>query len=156
MSVEEAKVANVDELVEEEEICVDTADGPKFAAVETFDEKAHFDTVWENKGKLLRFDEGENQWKERGSGEARIIKSKKNGSHMFVLRREGIGKLAAQHLIQKGMQCVIPPKSNVSVMWIALADYSDDDEGWKEKFYIKFSTPEVATSFKAKFDEIAK
>lgn len=156
MSADEAKVANVEELLNEEEICVDTADGPKFAAVETFDETALFDIVWEAKAKLMRFDEGENQWKERGSGDAKIMKSKKIGTHTFILRREGVGKLGAQHLIQKGMSCMISPKANNAVLWIALADICDEPEGWRERFFIKFSTPETATAFKTQFDLIAK
>eukprot|EP00758_Cryptobia_borreli_P014889 Tbor_TRINITY_DN5967_c2_g5::TRINITY_DN5967_c2_g5_i1::g.19056::m.19056 len=148
------KVHDVNELVEEEEIDVSAADGPKFAEVKVTSDDEVYDTVWEGKGTIKRFDEGENMFKDRGSGEAKILLHKVKKDHTFILRREGIGKLGAQHHLVKGMNVVKTKNNDCAVAWLCVKDYSDDDEGWPEKFWMKLATPEAADEFVKVFREV--
>lgn len=143
----DGKVHDVRELVEEEELDVRGADGPKFAAVDTKTGEEDYDVVWEQKARIQRFDEGENQWKDRGTGDARIIKNRNNGMVLFLLRREAIGKLAANHQLVKGMSILQHSKDKRIAIWVAPKDYSDEDEGFKEKFLIRFSSEDHCTEF---------
>eukprot|EP00388_Colpodella_angusta_P019385 GDKJ01048498.1.p1 GENE.GDKJ01048498.1~~GDKJ01048498.1.p1 ORF type:complete len:158 (+),score=29.78 GDKJ01048498.1:51-524(+) len=152
MSKFDGKVHDVSELVEEEELDVRGADGPKFAAVETKTGEEDFSVVWEQKATIKRFDEGENQWKERGSGDARILKHKTNEKQvLFLLRREAIGKLAANHNLTRGMRIIQVAKDKRCAIWIATKDYSDEDEGFPEKFLIKFTSEETCEDFIKQF-----
>lgn len=133
------------ELMEIEEIEVSDGGKALFAAVEVKNGEENFNTVWEAQGKLLRFDEGENMWKERGQGVAKILQRKDDkGKSMFVFRREGIGKLAAQHYLVKGMSAKTHPQNEKSVLWRAFKDVTDDDEGFPESFILRCTTKELA------------
>lgn len=80
---------------------------------------------------MLRFDEGENQWKERGQGTAKIMQRKDDSTKfMFVFRREGIGKLAAQHYLMKNMKVKLHPSNEKHLLWTAFKDYTDDEVGY--------------------------
>ena len=143
------------ELVPDEELPVGDGCAARFAAVEVLSGEEQWDLVWKGKGKILRLDEGENQWKERGQGDAKIMRNKLNPKrHMFLLRREGIGKLAAQHDILKGMNVKPHPQNDKFLLWTAVKDYSEDDEGWEESFLIKFPTKEVADEFVVNWNKV--
>lgn len=142
-----ANDANNNELMEVEEVAVSDGGTARFAAVEVRSGEEKFNVVWEATSKLLRFDEGENQWKERGQGTAKVLQRKDDASkYMFAFRREAIGKLAAQHYLLKGMLDTIKvhPQSEKAIVWRAFKDYTDDDEGFPESFVMRFSNKEGA------------
>lgn len=133
--------------MELEEVAVSDGGKARFAAVEVKSGEEKFNLVWESQGKLMRFDEGENQWKERGQGTAKILQRKDDaGKKMFVFRREGIGKLAAQHYLVKGMSAKLHPQNDKSVLWTAFKDMTDDEEGFPEKFILRMATADLASS----------
>ena len=142
------------ELVEQEELPIDGE--AKFAAVDIKSGEECYDAVLVLKGKIYRFDEGENQWKERGQGDAKILQKKNNPAEIdFVFRREGIGKLAAFHTISKGMKMYTPTEKQCK--WATPADYADGEGvGWPELFLLKFATKELCDQFKAKWAEVTK
>merc|ERR1719210_1450793 len=53
--------------------------------------------LYSQRSKLYRFREGE--WKERGLGEARLLRSKASGRVRFLLRQEKTGKVVANHYV---------------------------------------------------------
>lgn len=138
-------MGNESELMEIEEIDVSDGGTALFAAVDVKSGEEEFNLIWECQGKLLRFDEGENQWKERGQGTAKILQRRDNkGKSMFVFRREGIGKLAAQHYLVKGMSAKIHPQNEKTVLWSAFKDVTDDEEGYPENFVLRCASKEQA------------
>eukprot|EP00796_Vickermania_ingenoplastis_P004215 gene4215-3047_t len=139
------KVGNDNELMEIEEIAVSDGGKALFAPVDVKNGEEKFEVIWEKEAKLLRFDEGENQWKERGQGVAKILQRKDNkGQYMFVFRREGIGKIAAQHYLVKGMKPKFHPQSDKAVLWTAFCDVTDDEEGFPENFILRCPSKELA------------
>ncbi|CBH17264.1 Ran-binding protein 1, putative [Trypanosoma equiperdum] len=146
------------ELMEIEEIAVSDGGAARFAPVEVKSGEEKYNIVWEETGKLLRFDEGENAWKERGQGMAKILQKKEDsGVYMFVFRREGVGKLAAQHYLLRGMTIKVHPQSEKALLWTAFKDYSDDEEGFPERFVLRFASKELADSgLKAFNDALSK
>lgn len=137
--------ANGNELMEIEEVAVSDGGAARFAAVEIDNGEGRFNLKWEATGKLLRFDEGENAWKERGQGTAKIMQEKDAADrYMFVFRREAIGKLAAQHYLYKDMTVTLHPQSEKAILWSSFKDFTDDEEGFPEKFVMRFGTTDAA------------
>lgn len=146
-----------DNIDPQEEVPTSTGGEAKFAAVEVKSGEEQFNVLLAlQKCKLMRFDEGENKWKERGQGEVKILESKANNKiHTLLVRREVIGKIGAQHNIVAGMKCQSTPKSDKVVIWSTSADYSDDPEGIPETFLINFPSSEAAEQFKSVFTTVA-
>ena len=144
-----------DEGLDEEELPVDEGGvGPKLAHVETKSGEEQYDELCKVKAKIWRFDEGENVWKERGQGDAKVLRDKVNKKkYVFIFRREGIGKLAAFHAIVPGMMIKPFQGNEKNLMWATLKDYTDDEEGFPEKFIMKFSAKEIADEFRLAFTD---
>ncbi|EPY35848.1 Ran-binding protein 1 [Strigomonas culicis] len=139
--------ANGNELMEIEEVAVTDGGAALLAVKETKSGEEKYDLVWEHQAKLLRFDEGENQWKERAQGTAKILRKKDDaGLYLFIFRREAIGKLGAQHFLVKGTPVNLHPKNEKMLIWTASKDISDDDEGFPERFLMRFGTKEEAST----------
>ncbi|KAG8348661.1 RanBP1 domain [Trypanosoma vivax] len=133
------------ELMEIEEVAVSDGGAARFAPVEVQTGEEKYDVLWQESAKILRFDEGENIWKERGHGVAKILKKKDSpGQFMFIFRREGVGKLAAQHFLMRGTPVRTHPQNEKALLWTAFKDYSDDEEGFPEKFVLRFTSKELA------------
>jgi hypothetical protein len=141
-----------------EELEVNDGGAAKFAPIEVKSGEEQFNVLYQVKSKLLRFDEGENVWKERGQGDAKILQFKAEPHrHMFILRRDGVGKLAASHELKKGIELKQHPSSEKAFIWTCIADWSDeDDEGYPDTFCIKLGTKELADEFRAHFDAVTK
>ncbi|CAG9571155.1 putative Ran-binding protein 1 [Leishmania major strain Friedlin] len=136
---------NGNELMEIEEVAVSDGGAARFAAVDVKSGEERFNVIWQDSGKLMRFDEGENQWKERGQGTAKVLQRKDNTSkYMFVFRREGVGKLAAQHYLVKGMKVTKHKQGEKILVWSAFKDFTDDEEGFPENFVMRLSSKEAA------------
>mmetsp|Transcript_23614 Transcript_23614/g.27337 ORF Transcript_23614/g.27337 Transcript_23614/m.27337 type:complete len:155 (+) Transcript_23614:46-510(+) len=145
------------DLLIEEEIGVSDGGEARFAAVDVKSGEEKYDLEWSDKVKISRFDEGENQWKERGQGEAKVLRKKDDAtSFLFIVRRDGIGKLAAQHLLVKGMKIKRHPSNEKFVIWTAPKDYSDDDEGFEETFLCRFGSKDAADAFILLFERLCK
>ena len=152
-----AAVDNDNELMVEEEVTVSDGGAARYAAVEVKSGEEKYDLVWKERGKISRFDEGENQWKERGQGDAKVLRLKSDPTrHMFILRREGTGKLGAQHDLVTGMTIKRHPQNDKFLIWTAPKDFSDDDEGFEESFLCRFQSKEVADAFVAIFQDICR
>ena len=50
------------------------------------------------RAKLFRFDSGSNEWKERGTGEVRLLQHKQTTKVRLVMRRDKTLKVCANHL----------------------------------------------------------
>ena len=147
-----------DGLMVEEELPVgQSGEAPLLKHVETSSGEERYIELLKLKAKIWRFDEGENKWKERGQGDAKILRSKTNSdSHIFVFRREAIGKIAAHHPLFPGMKITVNANDEKTLLWVAPKDYTDDPIGYPERFYIKFATKEMAEEFKTLFETLCK
>jgi hypothetical protein len=68
------------------------------------------------RAKLFKFVRDSNEWKERGTGDVRLLKHKENGKTRLVMRRDKTLKVCANHY---GMlsQCIQIFSSKTKVMW---------------------------------------
>ena len=74
-----AEAEKDNELVADEELNAEDESAPKLQDKETKSGEEDETTVLSSRCKAYRFDEGENEWKERGLGDLKLLKHKETG-----------------------------------------------------------------------------
>ncbi|KAH9062225.1 RanBP1 domain-containing protein [Lactarius vividus] len=108
--------------------------------------------IFKLRAKLFRFDSEGNEWKERGTGEARLLQHKDTQKIRLVMRREKTLKVCANHLISADMRLQPNIGSDRSWVWKVVADYSEDPPT-SETLAIRFANAEFAGQFKKAFED---
>uniref|UniRef100_A0ABM0GTA4 E3 SUMO-protein ligase RanBP2-like n=1 Tax=Saccoglossus kowalevskii TaxID=10224 RepID=A0ABM0GTA4_SACKO len=103
---------------------------------------------------MYRFDQELKQWKDRGTGDLKILQNKENGHVRILMRRERVFNVCANHYLTSEMTLVPNAGSDRSWVWNALD--ASDGEPKPEQLAVKFKTPDVADEFKVKFEEAQK
>lgn len=65
--------------------------------VETKTNEESEEQVFKMRAKLFKFVRDANEWKERGTGDVRLLKHKENGKTRLVMRRDKTLKVCANH-----------------------------------------------------------
>jgi len=109
------------------------------------------------RAKLYRFDGKSDppEWKERGTGDLKILRHKENSSFRIVMRRDKTLKVCANHFITPWMELKASTTNEKSFIYTVLADFADE-ETKSECLAVKFGTLENADAFKAKFEDAKK
>ncbi|XP_054168323.1 ran-specific GTPase-activating protein-like [Oppia nitens] len=120
-----------------------------------------FQTLEENeeevlklRAKLYRFDDSEEtpQFKERGTGEIKILKHREIRAVRILMRRDKTLKLCANHYIMPHMELKNHQNSEKVFVWNTFADLSDETPS-TETLAIRFGNIENAQKFKQVFEE---
>lgn len=110
--------------------------------------------LFKMRAKLYRFASEINppEWKERGTGDVKLLKHKEKGTIRLLMRRDRTLKICANHHIMPTME--LKPNSGCDRAWVwnTLADYADESPK-PELLAIRFLNAENAQKFKGKFDE---
>eukprot|EP01125_Pyxidicula_operculata_P010113 TRINITY_DN3332_c0_g1_i1.p1 TRINITY_DN3332_c0_g1~~TRINITY_DN3332_c0_g1_i1.p1 ORF type:complete len:178 (+),score=46.84 TRINITY_DN3332_c0_g1_i1:38-571(+) len=104
------------------------------------------------RAKLFRFDKEAGEWKERGTGDVKLLKHKETGKIRVLMRREKTLKICANHNILPGMELKPNVGNDKSWVYQVPADFSDE-EPKPETLAIRFANPENANKFKTAFEE---
>ncbi|XP_066149161.1 ran-specific GTPase-activating protein-like [Euwallacea fornicatus] len=107
------------------------------------------------RAKLFRFSKTDPpEWKERGTGEMKILRHMEKNSYRLVMRRDKTLKVCANHYITPWVE---PKASHVSerAYLYNVCDFADE-KSKSECFAFRFATEENAKLFKSKFDEARK
>ncbi|KAH9514726.1 hypothetical protein Btru_023426 [Bulinus truncatus] len=110
--------------------------------------------VFVERCKLFRFDIENKQWKERGVGELKILKSKDKNKFRIIMRRDQILKLCANHFITADMQLTTMAASDKAWCYSAM-DFSEE-EMKLEKLAVRFKNAEKASLFQTVFEDCCK
>ncbi|KAL8618871.1 hypothetical protein ACOMHN_000878 [Nucella lapillus] len=111
--------------------------------------------VLSDRAKLFRFDSDTSQWKERGIGELKILRSVGTPPRFrIIMRREQVLKVCANHFISGDMK--LTPLSASDRTWIYTAHDYAEEEMRVEKFAAKFKNPDTAAHFKTVFENCQK
>uniref|UniRef100_A0A3Q3WVR1 Ran-specific GTPase-activating protein n=1 Tax=Mola mola TaxID=94237 RepID=A0A3Q3WVR1_MOLML len=107
--------------------------------------------LFKMRAKLYRF-ASENdppEWKERGTGDVKLLKHKEKGTIRVLMRRDRTLKISLCPCLH-----VLKPNSGSDRAWVwnTLADYADECPK-AELLAIRFLNAENAQKFKMKFDE---
>ncbi|XP_061165274.1 E3 SUMO-protein ligase RanBP2-like isoform X2 [Saccostrea echinata] len=105
--------------------------------------------LFAHRAKLYRFHN--NEWKERGLGDIKILENEQTKKIRILMRREQIHKICCNHYITKELDLKPMPNSNGKAwIWFAM-DHSDEEPKY-ENFSVRFKTPDIANRFKEAFD----
>ncbi|MBN3311651.1 RANG protein, partial [Atractosteus spatula] len=110
--------------------------------------------LFKMRAKLYRF-ASENdppEWKERGTGDVKLLRHKEKGTIRLLMRRDRTLKICANHNIAPLMELRPNAGSDRAWVWNTHADFADE-EPKPELLAIRFLNAENAQKFKAKFDE---
>jgi len=108
--------------------------------------------IFKMRAKVFRFETQSNEWKERGTGDARLLQHKDTQKIRLVMRREKTLKVCANHLISADMKLQPNIGSDRSWVWKVAADYSEDPPT-AETLAIRFANSEYAAQFKKAFED---
>lgn len=127
----------------------------KLEHVETKTLEENETELFKMRSKMFRFDKDTNEWKERGTGEVRLLQNPANKKVRLVMRRDQTLKVCANHMVTNEITLRPNVGSDRSWVYSVMADISDG-EPRPELFAIRFANPENANAFKAKFEECQK
>ncbi|XP_073983648.1 ran-specific GTPase-activating protein-like [Rhodnius prolixus] len=106
----------------------------------------------QQRAKLFRRDTVEKEWKERGTGDVKLLHNTKLNTVRVVMRRDKTFKLCANHYVTYDMKLNPSYGSDRAWVWTTMADVSDN-EPKVEILAIKFMNADAAKKWKDKFEE---
>lgn len=118
--------------------------------VETKTHEEAEEQVFKMRAKLFKFDRDSREWKERGTGDVRLLKHKESGKTRLVMRRDKTLKVCANHYVTPDMKLSPNVGSDRSWVWNVAADVSEG-EPEAQTLAIRFGNSENANLFKEAF-----
>ncbi len=134
----------------EEEVKINPTDNCNLAKVEIKTGEEDEDLIFKSRGKLYRFRDGE--WKERGTGDLKLLRHKKDKKIRFILRQDKTLKIVANFIISEKPLCELKPHQGSEKMFMFMA-YDCSEEPVMEKFVIKLGNADKAKVFKKHFED---
>jgi len=128
---------------------------PVLRLTEQVDAKTHEEdeeVLFKMRAKLFRFVKADLEWKERGTGDVRLLAHRDSKKVRLVMRRDKTLKVCANHLITSDMKLAPNVGSDRSWVWNCAADYAEG-EATAETLAIRFGNSENATQFKKAFED---
>ncbi|KIK65544.1 hypothetical protein GYMLUDRAFT_70646 [Collybiopsis luxurians FD-317 M1] len=113
------------------------------------------EVLFKMRAKLFRFDADSSEWKERGTGDVRLLQHKESKKVRLVMRRDKTLKVCANHAITSDMRLQPNIGSDRSWVWKVAADYSESPPT-PETLAIRFANAENANEFKKEFEAAQK
>lgn len=123
----------------------------RLAEVETKTGEEDEDVLFKIRSKLFRFSQELGEWKERGTGDVRILEHKENRKIRLLMRREKTLKICLNHYVNPDVELNENVGSDRSWVWHGV-DYADG-EADHSLLAIRFRDSESANKFKNAYDE---
>lgn len=123
----------------------------QLAEVETKTGEEDEDVLFKIRAKLFRFSKELGEWKERGTGDVRILKHKENQKIRLLMRREKTLKICLNHYVRADVQLKENVGSDRSWVWHGV-DYADGEADLSH-LAIRFRDTDSAILFKNSYDE---
>ncbi|XP_057302228.1 E3 SUMO-protein ligase RanBP2-like [Hydractinia symbiolongicarpus] len=127
----------------------DEADTSGFVPLVTLSQVSHStgeegeEVLFEERSKMFLFNQ---QWKERGIGDLKILRDKTDNHHRLVMRRDQTHKICANHLLVPELTIKPMSGSTKAFVWKTAADISDGEPS-EAMFAAKFKDEEKANRF---------
>ncbi|CAL1685642.1 unnamed protein product [Lasius platythorax] len=109
------------------------------------------------RAKLYRYDTSNipAEWKERGTGEVKLLRHKIKNTVRVVMRRDKTLKICANHFVTPWMELKPNCGSDRAWVWSVLADFADEQLK-PELLAIRFANVENASMWKEAFEKAKK
>jgi Ran-binding protein 1 len=107
-----------------------------------------------SKCKLYRFDHESSEWKERGVGQAKLLRHKESRRIRFIMRQDKTLKIRGNHVIMPGSKVQEHGGSEKAMVW-SCVDFADETQK-PELFCIRFASEERAQEFKKAYESAAE
>lgn len=107
------------------------------------------DLIFKMRGRLYRWRKEE--WKERGTGEIRLLRNNTDKKIRFILRQDKTLKAVANFYLAENPLCDLAPHQGSDKMFFFLAYDCSDETPVVEKFVIKLGNADNAKIFKENF-----
>lgn len=106
------------------------------------------------RAKLFRYESAVEppEWKERGTGDVKILKHKQTDICRILMRRDKTLKICANHYVLPHMELKPNCGSERAWVWSTPADFADEERK-PELLAIRFANVENAQKFKTAFDK---
>ncbi|KAK0161304.1 hypothetical protein PV327_009789 [Microctonus hyperodae] len=104
-----------------------------------------------HRAKLYRYEVKSKEWKERGTGEMKLLYHPQQFTYRLLLRREQVHKVVCNLLLTPEIEFQPLKTSDRSWMWAGM-NYTDD-QFEIEKLAVKFKSTELAIEFKNAIDK---
>jgi len=103
---------------------------------------------------LLDKGSGKKTWKERGIGEARILRHREHQRLRFLMRQEKTMKVIANHALDPRIK--LEPNAGSDRSWVWSCYDFADGELEEKVFALRFANSDLAQEFKEKYEEHQK
>jgi len=113
------------------------------------------ETLFKMRSKLFRFDKTSSEWKERGTGDIKLLKHKETKRIRVLMRRDKTLKICANHYVTNDMKLAPNVGSDRSWVYNVMADISDG-EPTTETLAVRFANSGNANHFKEEFESAQK
>ncbi len=141
---------NENQNPEEYEPQVDFKPLVKLSEVEVKTGEEDEDIVFKQRCKLYRFDNNTKEWKEKGTGELKILRHKlKEGYYRVLMRRDQVLKICANHKISADIK--LETVNEKQLRW--LANDCSEGEAHPELLAVRFRNEDDAQQFRAEFEK---
>ncbi|KAJ3572638.1 hypothetical protein NP233_g2956 [Leucocoprinus birnbaumii] len=110
------------------------------------------EVLFKMRAKLFRFDSASSEWKERGTGDVKLLEHKETKKVRLVMRRDKTLKVCANHIVSTEMKLQPNIGSDRSWVWKVAADYAETP-ATAETLAIRFANSDNAGQFKTAFEE---
>lgn len=122
----------------------------RLAEVETKTGEEDEQALFRMRSKLFRFSKEQNEWKERGTGDVRILKHMENKKIRLLMRREKTLKICLNHYVNPSVELAENVGSDRSWVWHGV-DYADGERD-EAMLAIRFRDSANANAFKEAYD----
>lgn len=122
----------------------------RLAEVETKTGEEEEEVVFKIRAKLFRFSKELREWKERGTGDIRILKHRVNEKIRLLMRREKTLKICLNHYVSPSVELTENVGSDRSWVWHGI-DYADGERD-EALLAIRFRDSDYASQFKEAYD----
>eukprot|EP00806_Schmidingerella_arcuata_P003789 Macronucleus_4436.p1 GENE.Macronucleus_4436~~Macronucleus_4436.p1 ORF type:complete len:193 (+),score=85.84 Macronucleus_4436:1-579(+) len=118
--------------------------------VKTSSGEENLECLMKIRAKLFRW--RDEQWKERGIGNAKLMRDRAEKKIRFIMRQEKTLKPVANFIVSEAPQCVLKPMPNAEKAYVWFVQDFSEGEAQVEKFAIRLRTLEDAEQFKSKLE----
>ena len=142
---------NGDYFNPEEEVAIGDAKNCELPVSVVKSGEENEELIFKMRARLYRW--RDNEWKERGTGEVKLLRNKTKKRIRFVLRQDKTLKAVANFIVAPAPLCELKPHQGSEKMFFFVAYDFSDEEAAVEKFVIKLGNADNAKKFKEAFND---